>query len=182
MNWRAGIFKETVSIICLCFYERDYSNIGVIMNSKRAVEKYKIIDHLSDIGIEFYGGTPEELFENAGKGMFSIICDLRTVKPLEKKSIRITGKNPNFEDLLILWLERLIYRYEIDNTLFSKFKVDKIEREDHNLVLNAQIFGEKVDPRKHEIRVSIKAPTYHKLEITKNSSGHNWTGRVIFDI
>ena len=75
------------------------------MNSKKAVEKYKIIDHLSDIGIEFYGDTPEELFENAGKGMFSIICDLRTVKPLEKKSIRITGKNPSFEDLLLLWLE-----------------------------------------------------------------------------
>ncbi len=43
------------------------------MNSKRAVEKYKIIDHLSDIGIEFYGDTPEELFENAGKGMFSML-------------------------------------------------------------------------------------------------------------
>ena len=182
MNWRAGIFKETVSIICFCFYERDYSNIGVIMNLKRAVEKYKIIDHLSDIGIEFYGSTLEELFENAGKGMFSIICDLRTVKPLEKKSIKITGKNPNFEDLLILWLERLIYRYEVGNTLFSEFKVDKIDREDHNLMLNAQILGEKVDPCKHEIRVTIKAPTYHKLEITRNSKGHNWKGRVIFDI
>ncbi len=152
------------------------------MNLKRAVKKYKIIDHLSDVGIEFYGGTPEELFENAGKGMFSIICDLRTVKPLEKKNIRITGKSTNFEDLLILWLERLVYHYEVDNTLFSEFKVDKIDREDHNLVLNAQILGEKVDPRKHEIKVTIKAPTYHKLEIIRNGRGHNWTGRVIFDI
>ena len=143
------------------------------MNLKRAVEKYKIIDHLSDIGIEFYGDTPEELFENAGKGMFSIICDLRTVKPLEKKSIRITGKNPSFEDLLILWLERLIYRYEVDNILFSEFKVDKIDKGDHNLILIAQILGEKVDPDKHEIRVTIKAPTYHKLEITRNGRGHN---------
>ncbi len=149
---------------------------------KRDVKDYRIIDHLSDIGIEFYGDTPEALFENAGKGMFSIMCDLRSVKPMEKKSIRITGKNTNFEDLLVLWLERLIYRYEVDDTLFSEFRVDKIGRRNHKLVLNAQILGEKVDPDKHEIRVTIKAPTYHRLEIIRNARGHNWKGRVIFDI
>ena len=152
------------------------------MNPKRAIENYKIIDHISDIGIEFYGDTPEALFENAGKAMFSIMCDLRSVKPMEKKSIRITGKNTNFEDLLVLWLERLIYRYEIDDTLFSKFRVDKIYRRNHNPVLNAQIFGEKIDPDKHEIKITIKAPTYHRLEIIRNAVGHNWKGRVIFDI
>ncbi|MDD5622138.1 MAG: archease [Actinomycetota bacterium] len=152
------------------------------MNSKRAIENYKIIDHLSDIGVEFYGDNPEALFENAGKAMFSIMCDLGTVKPVEKKSIRIVGKNTNLEDLLVLWLERLIYRYEVDDTLFSEFMVDTIGRENHNLVLNAQIFGEKVDPEKHEIRITIKAPTYHRLEIIRNAEGHNWKGRVIFDI
>lgn len=152
------------------------------MNLRRTGKKYKIVDHLSDIGIEFYGDTLEELFENAGKGMFSIICDLRFVKPLERRSIRITGENTNYEDLLILWLERLIYHYEVDNILFSEFKVDKIGKRKHNLLLNAEIFGEKIDLNRHEIRVTIKAPTYHQLEIKRYDRGHNWKGRVIFDI
>lgn len=149
---------------------------------KRDFKDYKIIDHFSDIGIEFYGDTPEALFENAGKAMFSIMCDLRSVIPLEKKNITITGKSINFEDLLILWLERLIYHYEVDNALFSEFRVDKISRMDHNLVLKAQILGEQIDPDKHEIKIAIKAPTYHGLEIKRNTGESDWKGRVIFDI
>ena len=152
------------------------------MNSKRAGRKYKTVDHLSDIGIEFYGDTLEELFENAGKGMFSIISDLRFVKPLEKRSIRVISEGVSYEDLLILWLERLIYCYEVENILFSEFKLDKITRKNHKLLLKAEISGEKINLKRHEIRVSIKAPTYHQLEIKKGNKDYNWKGRVIFDV
>jgi SHS2 domain-containing protein len=152
------------------------------MNLKRVGKKYKIIDHLSDIGIEFCGNTLEELFESAAEGMFSIMCDLRLVKPLERRNVRITKGNINCEDLLILWLERLLYWYEVENILFSEFRVDRIDKRNHNLVLNADISGEKIDLDKHEIRVSIKAPTYHMLEVKSGNRGYNWRGRVIFDI
>ncbi len=156
--------------------------VRVIMSSRRSGKKYKIIDHPSDIGIEFYGNTLEELFESAAEGMFSIICDLGFVKPLERRNIRITSENTNYEDLLISWLERLLYWYEVENILFSKFKVDKIHKKNHALVLDADISGEKINLDKHEIKVAIKAPTYHMLEIKKDCRGYNWSGRVIFDI
>ncbi|GAI72503.1 unnamed protein product, partial [marine sediment metagenome] len=79
------------------------------MNSKKVGKKYKYIDHLSDIGIEFYGKKLEELFENAAVGMFSIMCDLKLVKPQEKRNIKISQKDSCYEDLLVLWLERLLY-------------------------------------------------------------------------
>ncbi|MDD5601262.1 MAG: archease [Actinomycetota bacterium] len=146
------------------------------------IKKYKYIDHLSDVGIEFYGNTPEELFENAAAGMFSIMYDLKTVKPVVKKEVRISGKDINYEDLLILWLERLLYLYEVNTTLFSDFKVKKIEKKENDTTLEAEICGEKIDLLRHEIRIAIKAPTYHDLEIKENGEGYKWRGRVIFDV
>jgi SHS2 domain-containing protein len=152
------------------------------MDSRLAGKKYKYIEHLSDIGLEFYGNTVEELFENAAEGMFSVMSDLKLVKPLEKRNVKITSENAGYEDLLILWLERLLYWYEVDNILFSEFKVKRIDMKNHNLILDAGISGEKIDLDKHKITVSVKAPTYHMLEIKKDNRRHKWEGRIIFDV
>jgi SHS2 domain-containing protein len=146
------------------------------------IKKYRYIDHLSDIGIEFYGNTLEELFENAAAGMFSIMYDLKTVKPLVKKEVRISGQDINYEDLLVLWLEKLLYLYEVNTTLFSDFKVKKIEKKENAFILEAEIYGEEIDLLRHEIKIAVKAPTYHDLEIKENEEGYRWRGRVIFDV
>ena len=153
-----------------------------MINLKKAGKKYKYIEHLSDTGIEFYGKTLEELFENAGEGMFSIICDLKMVEPLDRRNVRIVRKDTGLENLLVLWLEKLLYLYEIDNILFSRFKVGKIHKRNGRIILAAEIFGQKVDLNKHDIRTIIKAPTYHMLEVKKDSRHSSWEGKVIFDV
>lgn len=152
------------------------------MNPKIVNKRYKYIEHLSDVGLEFYGNTIEELFENAGAGMFSIICDLKMVKPLKKRNVNISQKGRGIEDLLILWLEKLLYLHEVDSILFSGFNVDRIYRNNSKMVLLAEISGEKINLDKHVIRMAIKAPTYHMLEIKKDSRHCNWKGRIIFDV
>ena len=37
---------------------------------------FKEIEHPSDIGLRFWGRSIEELFENAGLGMFSVMTDI----------------------------------------------------------------------------------------------------------
>jgi len=152
------------------------------MEPERVNKKYRYIEHLSDIGLEFYGNTIEELFENAAEGMFSVMSDLKLVKPLEKRKVKITSENASYDDLLILWLERLLYLYEVGSILFSEFKVKKIDMKNHRLILDAEISGEKIDLSKHKITVSVKAPTYHMLEIKKDNRRHKWEGRIIFDV
>lgn len=152
------------------------------MKPERVNKKYRYIEHLSDIGLEFYGNTIEELFENSGAGMFSIICDLEMVRPLEKRSITISRKDTGFEDLLILWLEKLLYWHEVDSILFSEFKVAGIYKKSSKMVLSAEASGEKIDPDRHIIRTAVKAPTYHMLEIKKGGKNCNWKGRIIFDV
>ena len=151
------------------------------MNSFR--KKYIQVEHPSDIGIEIYGSSLEQLFENAAEGMFSIMCDLKKIAPIVKKNVLIDEEsNINLEGLLVLWLEDLIYKFEVDSMLFSKFKVKEILTEGSRSILKADIFGEKIDFKKHEIIVAIKAPTYHMLEARKAKGGGGWLGKVIFDV
>lgn len=145
-------------------------------------KRYRYIDHLSDTGIEFYGNTLEELFENAAAGMFSIMYDLKPVKPLKKKKVRVSGENIDYEDLLILWLEKLLYLYEVNTFLFSDFKVTRIKKKKDTSRLEAEIYGEKINLSRHKIKTAVKAPTYHKLEIRKDEADYSWKGRVIFDV
>ncbi|MEA2015951.1 MAG: archease [Actinomycetota bacterium] len=152
------------------------------MKNKKNISRYRYIDHISDIGIEFYGNKPAQLFENAAAGMFSIMCDLKLIKPAVKKNITVKGKYTGYEDLMVSWLERLIYLYEIDSILFSEFKVAEIKEKNSNTTLKAEISGEKIDLRRHKVRTAVKAVTYHKLMVGRNLKDNNWKGRVIFDI
>jgi len=147
------------------------------------MHKFKKIEHLSDIGIEIYGDSLGELFENAAAGMFSIMCDLKKIEPAVKRSVLINEKSKiELDGLLVQWLEDLIYKFEVDNMLFSKFKVKEILIKDGRSILKANIFGEKINFKKHEIIVAIKAPTYHMLEVRKVKSSNRWAGRIIFDV
>jgi SHS2 domain-containing protein len=152
------------------------------MKSKIVNKKYRYIEHLSDIGLEFFGNTIEELFENAGEGMFSIICDLKKVRSLDKRRVRISQQSGSFEDLLISWLEKLLYWHEVDNILFGVFEVKSIYKKNGDMELSAEISGEKIDLDRHIVKTAVKAPTYHMLEIKKDEKHCNWRGRIIFDV
>lgn len=143
---------------------------------------YQQIEHLSDVGLRIYGESVEELFKNAAVGMFSIMCKIEDISPVEKRKISIYEKNNiDLENLFIIWLENLLYRFEKDEMLFSRFDIKKLNLNKKESLIYAHIFGEKVDFRKHEIIVAIKAPTYHMLKVEKEKNGF-WTASVIFDI
>lgn len=148
----------------------------------RVNKKYRYIEHISDIGLEFYGNAIEELFENAGEGMFSIISDLKKVIPLEKRKVRLSSNSGSFEDLLILWLEKLLYWHEVDSILLRVFEVKSIHKKNGTIKLSAEVAGEKIDPDRHIIKTAVKAPTYHMLEIKEDGRQYKWQGRVIFDV
>jgi len=157
---------------------------------------FEIIDHPSDIGIRAAAETVEELFESAATGMFSLMTRIENVKPVITKNVRIEREpGLKIEDLFIIWLEELLYIYEIQEMLFSKFNVLGINAEDYGnngeedsrreamgACIKAKIFGERIDLKKHDIFMSIKAPTYHMLEIIKDKNSGLWKGQVVFDV
>ncbi len=145
---------------------------------------FSLIEHLSDIGIEAKASSPEELFENAALGMFSIMYDLKDVEAKKKVEVSVKGKKEtDIEELLISWLEKLLYVFETKKMLFCKFDITDIEIAKSIKSVNAFIYGEKVNLTRHKFFTAVKAPTYHMLKVEKNDkAGGMWTARIIFDV
>ena len=128
--------------------------------------KYKQLPELTtaDIAYEIYGKNLNELFENSALALFNTMCNLKKVKQKIKKIIKL--KNENSQDLLFDFIEELIFLKDSKYILFSKFKV-KIK----NNELQAECFGENINQAKHQLKVDVKAITYHKFEL-KKMQGH----------
>jgi len=147
---------------------------------------YKQIECLSDLAVEVWGRNIEELFKNAACSMFSIICRLDLIKGNFKKEIIIKRKNiDSKEDLLIVWLNKLLYFHETKKVIFSDFQISKIfisNLKKENCIINALCTGDIIDLRKHEIYTNIKAATYHDIKIHQDSRSGFLKTKIIFDV
>lgn len=146
------------------------------------MKRFEVINHTADMGIKAYGKDLAELFINSAYGMASLITDLEKVKLKDSEDISLKAENR--EELLVFWLNEIIYLFASQNMLFAKFEVYEID-DKH---LRARISGEKFDITKHRIETEFKAATYHGLKIStvKEDSSNFPEGalqaEVIFDI
>ncbi|MAG47487.1 hypothetical protein CL617_02680 [archaeon] len=137
---------------------------------------YKFIEHTADVAFEIKDKTLDELFESAALATEqTMIKDLKTIKTTTTKKIKL--KADDLEELLFNFLQELIFLKDAKLLLFSKFKI-KIDQDNNSLT--AELKGEKLNPKKHELLVDVKAITYHKfkLEKVKNS----WESFIILDV
>ena len=94
---------------------------------------------------------------------------------MAKENIKVNLKEDNREELLISWLNELIFQFSARDFLPKQFKINKISENS----LSADIRGEKIDLTRHKILAEIKAATYHELEIKKAAGG--FQAKVILD-
>lgn len=133
--------------------------------------RYEEIDHTADVGIRAYGSILEELFANAAEGMFSLIVDLDTVKPVGEVEVRLSADDS--PTLLLHWLSELLYLHETQRLVFCSFDV-KVD----GLALRGRARGEAIDKKRHELKLAIKAVTRHRLTVDVKKG----FAEVIFDI
>ena len=146
---------------------------GIAQLRKRVkMQRFELIEHTADIGLNAYGKTLSEAFANAAYGMFSIIAELENVREVENRRVEVDADD--IEGLLFEWLNSLLYYFDVEMLLFRKF--DIIEFGDTRLA--AVCRGEKFDASRHEIRTGVKSATYHMLEVDRKEN----RVRVIFDI
>lgn len=122
---------------------------------------YEFFEHKADQGIRGYGKTVEEAFENGAMALFEIMCDTSKVEP--KKRIKVEASAKDLETLFVEWLNALLAEKDIENILFSKFKV-KIKKEGDKYLLSGVAFGEELDEEKHHVKIEAKAATYSGLK------------------
>jgi SHS2 domain-containing protein len=133
------------------------------------------IDHTADIGLRVRAATPAEAFELVAGGMFDFIVTNRDTVELELDE-ELQVEADGWEDLLVAWLEELLYRFETDRFVPKVIAIRQIE---HDLLV-ADLQGGTFDAARHETGVQIKAVTYHQLRAELTADGFQI--QVIFDI
>jgi len=123
------------------------------------MKKFRTFEHTADIGLEAYGQDLAEAYSNAAAGLFSIITDLRKVRKTESRIIELKEKNP--EDLLFAWLNHLIYLFDAEQMLFKQCSMQYFNSQ----TIKAVCYGEKVDFSRHELKLGVKAATYHMMKV-----------------
>ena len=129
--------------------------------------KFEFLEHTADIYVASYGTTMGEALENAAAAMFEVMTDIKTVESKLEESVLVTGRDEL--ELLYNWLELLIVNFETKNKLYSKFKILTLKKKPGVFSLKAKIWGDLFDPKKHVQKVGVKAITYHRMEIIKDS-------------
>ena len=136
-------------------------------------ERYEVIDHTADIGIVAYGASLKDAFANAAFALFSLMTDLNDVNEVVCLEAKVNADNR--EDLLVEWLNELIYLFEVENVLLRRFDITELT----DTTLRAECYGERIDPQRHIVVRGVKAATYHMLRIDE---ADGYKVRVLFDI
>ncbi|MBI5046735.1 archease [Candidatus Micrarchaeota archaeon] len=141
---------------------------------------YKFIEgvSLADIAFEAKGKTLEETFESAADALTNtMIAKLEMISPKKTKKIELKAENE--EKLLHDFLNELIFLKDAKILLFREYKI-KIQKKKNVFVLVAELKGEEINQKKHELLVDAKAISWHMFNLDKNRSGY--TAFVIVDV
>ncbi len=138
---------------------------------------YEFLDHTADILYRVRGSTIEELFEKAAEAMISVMVDLDKVEV--KNSVEVELKGSDLKELLHNWLSELLFLVETQEMVFSKFAV-KVIKDGEKYLLKGKVWGEKINPEKHQFKTEVKAVTYHMMEIESVNGGYET--KVLLDI
>jgi SHS2 domain-containing protein len=135
---------------------------------------FRVIDHTADTGIEAWGLNLPALFTNAALAVMTIYVDPGTIRPTREIKIHLDGDA--LAELLVSWLNELIYLFDSEQLLFREFSFSNLDTGG----LDAICKGEQVDRDRHHLHTGIKAATYHKLEL-QNAAG-TWHATVYLDL
>lgn len=141
-------------------------------------KNFEFLEHTADAYIAAYGKELAEAFENAALAMFDVMTEVEKVDAKIEDHVEVEAEDECA--LLYSWLEVLLVKSELNGMLFSKFQILSLDKTSDGFRLEAKIWGENFDPKKHPQKVGVKAVTYHLMEILKEPN--KVTLRFILDI
>ena len=135
---------------------------------------HETFDHTADLGLRIQAPDLNEVFVEAARALFEVIVeDLDTVRPLQQLQVQVLSDDREY--LLFDWLRELLYHFDAEHLLFSRFEVQIGATS-----LSAIIWGEPMDAARHTLLHEVKAITHHGLRLEPTENG--WLAEVIVDI
>ena len=141
-----------------------------------SVEGVSFLDHTADAGVEVEAPSLDMCLARAAAGLFAMMF----VPPdrLERSSLQTVEvglKAANRDELMVSWLQELLYRSEVEDVFFLCFEVETDGKR-----LNGRAAGVPITPELEPAGPGVKAVTRHGLRVDRSSQG--WRARVIFDV
>lgn len=135
---------------------------------------YETFEHTADLGLRIRAPDLDTLFAEAAAALFStIVDDLGSVR--HERTLELQLPADDREYLLFDWLNQLLYQWDTEHLLFSKFATHWTDEG-----LQATAWGEPLDRARHSLGHEVKAITYHELKVEQVDNG--WLAEVIVDI
>ncbi len=131
--------------------------------------KFEFLDHPSDLLIKATGETPEEIFLSFALALAFYFAGKKITKT-EERSYKVIVKGDNFLNLLVKFLNELLFLTETEGKIFAKVEFVKLNKN----YLEAKVYGTKED-----IREQVKSATYQS-SFRKTKKG--FEAKVLLDI
>ncbi|MGD9895843.1 MAG: archease [Candidatus Methylacidiphilaceae bacterium] len=136
--------------------------------------RWEHFSHVADVGIRGIGSSREEAFAQIAVALTAVITDPALVVPREPVPLTCTA--PSIELLLFDWLNALVLAMSTRHMLFSRFSVHLRDNR-----LEAEAWGEPLDPERHQPTVEVKGATCTELHLFQRPSGE-WVAQCVVDV
>lgn len=131
---------------------------------------FEEVDHTADWSLRVWGADLEELLSQAAKGMLHLL----NAKPEGDQgtwlSIDIEARDA--EELLVSWLEELLFLHETQQVTFVDF--------DFQSVGEKHLSASAKSAPSHRPDKQIKAVTFHNMDIIEKNG--NLETEIVFDV
>jgi len=135
--------------------------------------------HGADVGVRGRGATPEEAFAGAALALEALFArDPASVRPVREETI--TCRAAGLEELLLDFLDELIFVFATRRLVFSRFDIGIEESAPGAWALRARASGERWDPSRHEATVEPKGATFTALRVGREGGG--WVAQCVVDV
>ena len=136
--------------------------------------RYEITEHTADVGVRAFGKSAGEACVNAALGMLRLMIEPETVRP--DQSVRIEVAGDDGVDLLVAWLQEVLYCAETRGFVFRDVELKSFSE----WRIEATLRGEALDAERHEPSHEIKAVTWHNARLEQRDD--QWIAEVVFEI
>ena len=126
------------------------------------MKKYRFLRHTADAKFQAFGETLEEAFQQAALALVSLMWNWETVDNKLEVPVQVEGHD--MKQLLLNYLEEILYLFDTRRFLLSRVDDLSIERKEGRYVLQALFKGDEYSS-KTEVFGDVKAITYNEMEI-----------------
>lgn len=129
------------------------------------MNKFVYLRHTADAKFQAFGRSLEEAFGHAALATASLMWDCGQIEPKVEHAICVSGKDE--EQLLLNFLEEILFLLDSQMFLLKKAEGLHIETRNNLLCLDAKLIGDTFSDR-YETFGEVKAITYNEMEIIRN--------------